>query len=208
MKKVLALAVALYAGTAFAAVSASKHNINNFTTPTANFVGTGDVCYYCHAAHNTVGGQYQPLWARSNPVTSGYTTYSSSTVSKNIAGAVDQVSLACLSCHDGSIATNQTIKGRVGGGASDKFIGAFDANKQIGPNISNDHPVSINWPGTAYAGLTATVPAPFIVFNTSAGATTLTCASCHEPHGQFAFVKFLRADPASGSFCVTCHANK
>lgn len=211
MKKMLAIALVLAAGTASAAVSSTKHNMNSYSGSqtqggtTANATGgTGDVCYYCHAAHNTLVGA-APLWARNNPVTTSYVTYSSSTISKNINGIMDPVSLACLSCHDGTIAVNQTIKGRVGGLATDKFM-LGNATAKIGPNLSNDHPVSIAWAGTGYAGLTATMPAAFQPYNIG-GSPGLACASCHEPHGT-AFSKFLRADPNSGSFCVSCHASK
>jgi predicted CXXCH cytochrome family protein len=216
MKKILALALVLVAGTASAAgVASTKHNMNTYTgnstannntTPGTVGGGTGDVCYYCHTAHNTLTTTQAPLWARNLPTTTGYTLYKSPTISVNIA-TVDSVSLACLSCHDGTIAVNQTINGTVGGLAQAKYL-IGNATTRIGPNISNDHPVSLQWAPDAANGLVASMPAPFQAYSTPIGSMTLTCAGCHEAHGTPGFSKFLRADPNSGSFCVTCHAAK
>jgi predicted CXXCH cytochrome family protein len=206
MKKALAIALALVAGSASAAVVNSKHNIGNYNGQ-GGAVGGGDVCYFCHAAHNT--GTIAPLWARNNP-TSSYTTYTSGTISVNIGTTIDNFSLACMSCHDGTVAVNQTIKGKLGTNAGNVYILA-NATTKIGPDLSNDHPVSLQWAPDATNGLVASVPAPFRVYNTSRGATALsaalTCGSCHAVHDT-TNSKFLRANPNSGNFCATCHALK
>ncbi|MBI5182346.1 MAG: hypothetical protein HZA06_05505 [Nitrospirae bacterium] len=63
----------------------------------------GEVCVYCHTPHGATTDA--PLWNRTLPATGGYTPYSSSTIDTNI-GQPDGVSLACLSCHDGTIAVD------------------------------------------------------------------------------------------------------
>ncbi|HEX9242317.1 MAG TPA: hypothetical protein VF875_07720 [Anaeromyxobacter sp.] len=207
MKKLVAIALALVATTASAAsVINSKHDMSKYTG-VGGAVGSGDACYFCHAAHNNT--TFAPLWARFNPTNGAYTTYTSGTVSVNISGSLDNFSLVCMSCHDGSVALNVTMKGKQGTNAANVYILANNA--KIGPDLSNDHPVSVNWVGGGIAGLTASVPAPFRVYNTSRGATALsaalTCGSCHAVHDP-GISKFLRANPTSGSFCITCHASK
>jgi predicted CXXCH cytochrome family protein len=207
MKKAIAIALALVAGSASAAVVNSKHNMGNYTGQ-GGAVGAGDVCYFCHAAHNT--GTIAPLWARTNPTNGGYQTFSSGTISVNIAGTVDDFSLACMSCHDGTVAVNQTIKGKLGTNAGNVYVAV--GNTRIGPDLRNDHPVSLQWPAPdATNGLLASVPAPFRTYNTNRGATNLTaaltCGSCHAVHDT-TFSKFLRANPAAAGFCALCHANK
>ena len=194
MKKILVLAGVLFASTAFAGVSNSAHNMNNFGTVT-----TGDVCYYCHAAHN--GGAAAPLWARSNPVITSYTYYTSQTISSNTP-TLDGVTLACMSCHDGSIAVGTTIKGTVGNKGTTFVTGV---NTKVGPDLSNDHPVGLVW-NTAFAGLAAsTAISTFKLYG--AGTDTISCGSCHLVHDN-TIAKFLRANPNSGAFCNTCHVNK
>jgi hypothetical protein len=67
----------------------------------------GEVCVYCHTPH---GGQNSnaPLWNRSLPTTGNYTPYSSTTMDASV-GQPDGISLACLSCHDGTIAVDNII---------------------------------------------------------------------------------------------------
>jgi predicted CXXCH cytochrome family protein len=209
MKKAFAIALALVAGSASAAVVNSKHNIGNYNgVGSGGAVGGGDVCYFCHAAHNT--GTIAPLWARNNPTNGGYTTFQSGTISVNIAGTIDNFSLACMSCHDGTVAVNQTIKGKLGTNAGNVYIAA--GNTRIGPDLSNDHPVSLQWPAPdSVNGLLPSVPAPFRTYNTSRGGTALTqamtCGTCHAVHDT-TYSKFLRANPNAAGFCALCHANK
>jgi predicted CXXCH cytochrome family protein len=206
MKKAFAIALALVAGSASAAVVNSKHNIGNYTG-NGGAVGGGDVCYFCHAAHNTL--TLAPLWARNSPGPGGYTTYSSGTISVNIGGFIDDFSRACMSCHDGSIAVNQTIKGKLGTNAGNVYI--LNGNAKVGPDLSNDHPVSLTWAADATNGLLATAPAPFRLYNTSRNGTAInnaiTCGTCHAVHDT-TYSKFLRANPNASGFCSLCHANK
>jgi hypothetical protein len=199
MKKMIALGLALFASTALAAVSSTKHNMNSF-------IGSGstDPCFYCHVAHN--GGTRAPLWARTDPTTSGvYTFFTSNTISSNTPTL--GISLACLSCHDGSIGVATTITGQVN--TTNKFI--TNVNKKVGPNLSNDHPIGLVW-NTAFAGLAAsTAISPFKLYGAS--SNQIECASCHAVHGSTgtgvtSTYQFMRADPASGNFCATCHVNK
>ena len=104
MKKILAVAAMLIATSAFAGVLNSKHDMAG--SPARR----NDVCYYCHAAHNTTVTAPAPLWAR--PLAAVVPYYKSSTISVN-AATLDVVSQACMTCHDGTVDVNETIKGDV-----------------------------------------------------------------------------------------------
>jgi len=99
----------------------TKHNffLNRDVAYTAD--QTTEVCVFCHTPH---GGQPSssvnsvPLWNRAVPDGAGYTMYDS----PNFDGKPSQtgqpigVSLACLSCHDGTIGIDSLINAPGSGG--------------------------------------------------------------------------------------------
>ncbi len=74
-----------------------KESLNNY----------GEVCVYCHTPH---GGDESlgPLWNRDYTPAS-FNVYTSPTMDTTAAGIPGAVSLACLSCHDGTIAVDSII---------------------------------------------------------------------------------------------------
>ncbi|MFQ5455409.1 MAG: hypothetical protein ACE5EA_04280 [Nitrospirota bacterium] len=106
----------------------SKHNFA--ANPDIQMTGTNEICIFCHTPHggntSSIGGGppgTAPLWNRllpSNTTGTGghYQIYSS----PNFDGAGTDpgrpkgVSLACLSCHDGSIALDSLINAQRSGG--------------------------------------------------------------------------------------------
>jgi hypothetical protein len=108
-------------------VSATKHNLSD--NPNIQFGGTisgaSEVCVYCHTPHGAGYGTLlnagmAPLWNRKINTPTTYTTYSSphfeNTSLTTLGGAIKGVSLACLSCHDGSIAFDALINLQGSGG--------------------------------------------------------------------------------------------
>lgn len=173
----LALGLAAVATPSLAAsITTSKHNLgtagpgpNNVTT------GTAEVCVFCHTPHASNTTVPAPLWNK-KANTGTYTLYSSSTAQMNntSAGTVGSISLACLSCHDGTQAMDNIINAPGSGGYDATGGGAVglsytwntgagvtvDADGKLtsgvamlGTDLSNDHPV-----GMRYCGATAAVP--------------------------------------------------
>jgi formate-dependent nitrite reductase cytochrome c552 subunit len=66
-----------------------------------------EACVYCHVPHES--STAAPLWNRQMPETTGYVMYSSPHFDSNPGRAPDGISLACLSCHDGSIAVDAVL---------------------------------------------------------------------------------------------------
>ncbi len=100
----------------------TKHNLNE-NTDIGPITGTTEVCIFCHTPHgarSTIGtaptGQ-APLWNRAIKVTTNYQMYSSPNFDGvDVAGGPKGVSLACLSCHDGTISFDSLINPPGSGG--------------------------------------------------------------------------------------------
>ncbi len=78
----------------------------------ANGAPVEEICVFCHTPHNAAApGAF--LWNRTGTVATGYTMYSSSTLTSaiNMGTAPTGLTLLCMSCHDGitSIAVGTLI---------------------------------------------------------------------------------------------------
>ncbi|OUS27992.1 hypothetical protein A9Q98_08485 [Thalassotalea sp. 42_200_T64] len=158
--------------TASASIVSSKHNLGSNGTGANNLdsvTGTGDateVCVFCHTPHGANTGISAPLWNKTAG-TGSYSTYSdmaSTTIDGRIE-TVGSVSVACLSCHDGSQAMD-VMSNESGSGAD--TISAFDWTGSTGTTatngklvgfaaittdsdgLKNDHPVGIQYAGGGY----------------------------------------------------------
>lgn len=175
------------------------------------------VCSACHAAHNTADIQVAPLWVHGTS-TGPFTPYSSPSLTA-VVGQPDGVSLACLSCHDGTVAINQGINGQIG--SSTAPLQYIDEGAKIGPDLHTTHPISFDYTaalaasdgglenpttykiGDPKTGLTvSTAPVPAAWDGTSLTGKTIKeallvgdrmqCSSCHDVH------KMEGSAPSSG----------
>jgi len=109
----------------------TKHNLT--INPDVKATGTTEICVFCHTPHGanpaTVG--LAPLWNRNIPIDTSYGVYSSPNFDASgiDAGRPKGVSLACLSCHDGTIAVDALINAPGSGGFT-------EANSAAGGNVS------------------------------------------------------------------------
>jgi predicted CXXCH cytochrome family protein len=158
-------------------ITNTKHNLTITGTGTNQFTptnGTGEICVFCHTPHGADTSASVPLWNRRLAVPETYTTYNSLGTS-SLDGAtapVGSVSLACLSCHDGTQAMNVMINQPGSGGynagglampgtwaglnQTDGKIGATLITN-IGQDLRNDHPVGIQYGGGPKSGITPPV---------------------------------------------------
>jgi predicted CXXCH cytochrome family protein len=128
------------------------------------------------------------------------------------------VSLACLSCHDGTIAVDEIINvpnsfvgtptpgdniadcaGCHGPGHSSGFD--FSATN-LGQDLSNEHPISITYDPTADPDFNAAGSVTGAGLPLPSGR--VECSSCHEPHSA-QWRPFLQMDNANSAMCLTCH---
>lgn len=205
LKYVIGMAsVMLVSGAAQAAITGSSHDL----TAEAGG-GTAELCVFCHTPHG--GTADAPLWNRTGPATTTFTTYSSSTLDSGTAGVAPQpsgLSAACLSCHDGATAYASATSLVNDPGYTMTPTNMSASTFSLGNDLSNDHPVSID-----YVTLATAQPLEFraATGQTVVGAVTMQlysdkveCASCHNPHltdnGSF-----LRAANDGSQICLACH---
>jgi len=112
---------------------------HNFTT---DRVGTGEICVFCHTPQGSEDQVAAPLWNRTINQLSEYKAYSS--IGSATAAASGSVSMACLSCHDGTQAPNIVINSP----ADIKNAEPENQNEIVTRNYLKDHhPVSMLYAG-------------------------------------------------------------
>jgi predicted CXXCH cytochrome family protein len=168
----IVVATALASGSAFAqlaGITGSPHDLSSTTT------ATNEICVFCHTPHGAdlalgPGGvsEAPPLWNRSLQIpTGGYQRYSSlgTATLDGAETAVGSVSLACLSCHDGTQAMDSVINapgsggynptgGIIGGGPTQSGSVSGIPFPQLGQDLRDDHPISIEYAGGSCTGTT------------------------------------------------------
>jgi predicted CXXCH cytochrome family protein len=143
----------------------TKHNLSSTGTG-INKSNETEICVFCHTPHGANTQAQAPLWNKATN-TGTYTTYAD-TGSGSLDGgilAVGSVSLACLSCHDGTQALDTVINAPGSGGFNaagaripgvtwtganvDPTTGRLTATAvtNLGTDLSNDHPVGIVYGG-------------------------------------------------------------
>ena len=214
----------------------SKHNLVANTNIGAS--GTTEVCVFCHTPHGgttTVAGGAAPLWNR-NLSQATYIPYDSPNfdAAGDTPGIPKGVSVACLSCHDGTVGFDSLINfGGSGSVDTINFTGdyvdkdgdnsfkegaPYEPFPNLGTNLSNDHPISMEIPPTdpqfteiianldngelginhispLRRGADSTLPADkrdrVRAYPTVLGKAYIECASCHNPHENTS-TRFLR----------------
>ena len=207
------------------------------------------LCNYCHVAHKfaadaTYGGlgpngAGQLLWNHTLSSATGYTVYGSWTkqntdiatiqTSGNINADLNNPSIMCMSCHDGTVAINSTYTGVIGPGygSTPKYFGGYTGGDAfvINPaDVDKTHPVNFTYDATLAGKAGMRVPAsscgvdiancgsnygqPSAVVPLFSGK--MQCATCHEPHtnSHLLFRYFSAVYTATnGSWCLYCHSD-
>ncbi|MHB8482534.1 MAG: hypothetical protein ACYDBV_07345 [Nitrospiria bacterium] len=105
-------------------IAHTKHNLAanpDIQATNGTFNLNGDICVFCHTPHGgrlDVGGGAAPLWNRRLSNVTAFTPYDSPNFDKAgiTPGQPKGVSLACLSCHDGTIAFDSLVNAPGSGG--------------------------------------------------------------------------------------------
>ena len=186
-----------YSGTVSAGILGSPHDFSD------ELWSEGKVCLPCHTPHNAETIQ-APLWNHEL----SQATYSIYTSNSLIAtpGQPGIYSMLCLSCHDGTVAVDS-----FGGNNGSNKIPP-DSSAHLGIDLSDDHPVGIEWlhkdadkltcskchlsHGGGVGGGTGDVP----FFDGK-----VECASCHDVHNKENLDNLLRVSNVGSGLCLYCH---
>ena len=165
---------------AMGGIAATKHNLSpSGPGPNKVTAGTDEICVFCHTPHAADISAPVPLWNKALPSGAGYQTYAnlnSSTIDGEIL-SVGSISLACLSCHDGTQAMDNIVNAPGSGGydvtggganglgyawagagvdANGKMINQATTLSMLSTDLRNDHPIGIRYCG---GGQTSATPA-------------------------------------------------
>jgi len=159
-------------------------------------VSDGDVCGFCHTPHRAL--PQTPGWTHKLS-TAVYTIYQSSSLEAEV-GQPTGSSKLCLSCHDGTVALTETIRGGSSGGP---YIAPGRAN--LDTDLSDDHPISFVYSSAlsakdAQIRLPSTLPEQLELDR----AGELQCTTCHDTHDN-SYGKFLVMANSRSAMCVACH---
>jgi hypothetical protein len=212
----------------------SANNSVAYATDGGPITNRPQSCRFCHSPHRSRTGMdpalLVPLWRHANS-TATYTMYTNATVAvADLQGSSDAqptgASLACLSCHDGTIGVGQLMSG------STTYLNTpiIDATGHLtGTPFTSDlttvHPIGITYVA-ADGGLkdpSTFAPGTVKIFPHNAWGNKVQCGSCHDPHNYgerfdttnqtgYGDGPFLRdtmgnvTDPTSTSrLCLDCH---
>ena len=193
-KLALGLTLVSMSGVAMAGIAATKHNLGASNTAGSNHTdATTEICVFCHTPHGGDITAAVPLWNRHLSSTVTYTTYSqlgTSTLDATSA-PIGSVSLACLSCHDGTQAmdvmintpgsdtTGQLDPGSMSGPNGWEEFQAMsnlstDDMVYLGTDLRNDHPISIQYAGALTGGSFARAANDLDFFTATAAPAALS----------------------------------
>ncbi|MBX9633779.1 MAG: cytochrome c3 family protein [Magnetospirillum sp.] len=231
----------------------TRHNLSasNSVAVTAgntpNKSTAGEICVFCHTPHGSSTTAAAPLWNKVLAAPASYTVYTSTTLDGTV-DLTNSVSLACLTCHDGTQAMDTVLNAPGSGGYdpsgarmagltwsgsnvdanSGKLLAAAVTN--LGNDLSNDHPVGIQYANSSVGTLdpdfnlakqvagknvwyvdsgaakgTANAKDKYdMILYTKNAKPYVECASCHDPHTD-ENPTFLRIANTGSAVCLTCH---
>lgn len=200
-----------------AGILGTAHDLS--ATGLGHVTGSTEVCIFCHTPHRSPEGIKQniPEW---NHVTTSvsFVMYGS----PGLKGVIDAQpvgpSLACLSCHDGTVAMGALHELPVEGGQDDygsaqggvsPVTGRMTGLNQVGRDLSGVHPISVTYRDDL--NKTLRPPSELVgvkLYPSNVRGAKVQCSSCHDPHNfgtDGSTAPFLRVTKHGSSLCLACH---
>lgn len=199
---------ALFSGSALAqTISGTSHDLRAIGIGTTDG-DNGEICVYCHTPHSA-SADVASLWNKTVLANTVYTMYSNPATidapSDNT--TLTSASLACLSCHDGTLAVDAVLNAPGLGSDSRNFAGTTlmgainDGFGVVGQDLSDDHPIGMDMTlaVTNDPDIQATT---YPLFGTD--DVRVECATCHTVHSD-EFGSFLVESNTGSTVCFNCH---
>jgi hypothetical protein len=205
--------------------TAATNGIARFKWGGSNSGTTNDYynnpCQVCHIPHKAqnYSSSHAPLWNHTMS-SSTYLTYDQNNSATYKGGTITLgSSLACLSCHDGSVAINQT-SGYSGAKATNALSGSAVftpsfAIETVGgaSDLRNMHPIGVSYSDCVANGDDQLQPinSGLLPKMLKGAKATVECASCHDIHetignaGKTPFDHALIVPLENGALCLACH---
>ena len=221
--KTLAVVAVAVPAVAFAAITGSKHDLSSTNTGVAvhstGANATDQICIFCHAPHKAFSQAL--IWNHKAGTVTGFTAGQYTVGGTTLPTTVQAPSMACLNCHDGTVAlgdVNSTTVANGGAGiigvttvanhtnATGMLIGyALVGN---GTSLNGNHPVSIPYAGATYNG----IPSGISSGNVNGNYTAVNSSCTGSPSGicitaganTLPLFKVVGAD-TGGVECGSCH---
>ena len=208
----------LLAFTAKAGIVGSKHDFSQYQFNN-NPADPNTVCSVCHTPHHADPNS-GPLWGHQSISTAGWTMYAQNigagaasspgaSVHYTVPTAPNPSSLACLSCHDGSVAINAYGSPANNSVNASIFVSgnaAISTDQSLTKNLSHSHPISFHYEDVVGVGANKDQwiydqSSPVLVPTANSSTFTpgpdmtikgflldsqgnLECSSCHDVHAQ------------------------
>ena len=172
----------------FAVVTGTAHDFSASKDGSA-------ACQYCHTPHKALSGTV--LWNHKLSDRT-YQIYWSTSLDAKV-GQPTGSSKLCLSCHDGTVALDATVRGRKGSTLMPP------GSTNLGTDLSDDHPVSFVY-SSDLSDKDPQIKAPDSLpeeFQLDQ-LNEMQCMTCHDPHHD-TFGNFLVTTNVRSNLCVQCH---
>jgi predicted CXXCH cytochrome family protein len=170
-------------------VSVTRHNLSVTGTGQVRAASETRVCFFCHGSHLGTGTSNRP-----EPLTvlQGYR----STTMRSRSAAPSNGTRMCLSCHDGTVAVGNTLRGRV------TMRQEARAQRGAALDLRRSHPVGMR----PVESLTLRRPGKEEAVRLDPRGS-VECTSCHDPHRESLDEehKFLVAGNRESAICLSCH---
>ncbi|WP_448191364.1 cytochrome c3 family protein [Azospirillum sp. sgz301742] len=208
----------------------TKHNLSKDGPGINKTTDVGEICVFCHTPHGSSTTAVAPLWNKklANPADFAGKMYSSQTFdgADTVGFISSSVSLACLSCHDGTQAMDTVLNAPGSGGYNANgatFAGGWSGANQSGGkmtglaclmcdgDLKNDHPVGMeyaNWNNAPldkdFAKATKIVKGGLNVWYVEAGAASLDAAA-RDKKDMFLYTRNINGTDTPYVECASCH---